>query len=269
MAEETQETPSLKKVREAEAEKLLADAAKAKAEAALAEAKAEEAKANAEEIRQGIVRTSHEIISAKSFADIQVIEAERKVQERAEELAANRYNNVYYFNDEVSGSSTSSCMKQLDIWRRTQEKPTQMELVFTSPGGSVIAGMALFDYLNTLKAEGWRVVTGCRGYAASMAGILLQVGDERWMGAESYVLIHQIATLAMGKIGDIEDEVKFIHKIQDRVLDIFAARCKAAGEAGTAKKPFTKKELAANWERKDWWLSSTECLNGGLVDILK
>ena len=94
----------------------------------------------------------------------------------------------------------------------------------------MIDGMALFDYIQQVKAMGHHVTTGCMGYAASMAGILLQAGHRRVMGRESYVLIHEVAAGAAGKIGEIEDTVEFLKKIEDRVLDILqnALRVRAA-----------------------------------------
>ena len=55
-----------------------------------------------------------------------------------------------------------------------------------------------------------------------MAGILLQAGDIRIMGAESWLMIHEISFGASGKIGEIEDTVEWVKKIQERVVKIFA-----------------------------------------------
>jgi ATP-dependent protease ClpP protease subunit len=73
----------------------------------------------------------------------------------------------------------------------------------------------------------------------------------------------------MGKLEEIKDEVKFMEKMSNRVLDIFAKRCAEAGKNGTATKPLTKEQLKRGWERKDWWLSSDECLKFGLVDEVR
>jgi ATP-dependent Clp protease protease subunit len=145
-------------------------------------------------------------------------------------------------------------MERLAYWSRT-EPGCAIELIFTSPGGSVIDGMALFDFIQQLRRAGHFITTRALGWAASMAGILLQAGDKRVMAKESYVLIHEISTGAVGKIGEIEDEVKFVKKIQGRILDIFAARANVKREY-----------FAKHWKRQDWWLDSDEALKIGIID---
>ena len=172
-------------------------------------------------------------------------------------LAANKFFKVYAFNDAVAASSVGACMSQLNIWSRT-EPECDIEVIFNSPGGSVIDGMALYDYFQTLRRKGHKLTTVTFGMAASMAGILLQAGDVRVIGAESYVLIHEISTGAIGKIGEIEDVVEFTKKIQKRVLAIFALR---------SKKPVSYFEK--HWRRKDWWLDSEECMQLGIVDEIR
>lgn len=191
-----------------------------------------------------------------SRAEAVVAEIAKRDLERKEKdlLATNKYHHVYVFNDQVAESSVNSCMAQLNIWSRLAPG-CDIRIVFNSPGGSVTQGMALYDYLQTLRAKGHKITTVAMGMAASMAGVLLQAGDHRAIGAESYVLIHEISTGAIGKIGEIEDVVEFCKMIQKRVLNIFAAR---------SKKPVSY--YAKHWRRKDWWLSSEDCLKLGIVD---
>lgn len=192
-------------------------------------------------------------------AEANTTEVSARTAERTEKekLAGNEYHHIYIFDDDVSDSSVERCMKQLTIWDRLA--PTcDIEVIFNSPGGSVISGMALFDFLQMLRRRGHKVITGSLGYAASMAGILLQAGDVRWIGKESYVLIHEISTGAIGKIGEIEDVVEFCKKIQHRVISIFASRSNKSAAY------FEK-----HWRRKDWWLSSEECEAIGIVDEVR
>ena len=174
-----------------------------------------------------------------------------------EEMARNKYHHVYHFTDSVSASSVRACMDQLTVWMRTadDEEKQPITIVFSSPGGSVVEGMALWDYIQQVRRAGHHVTTHTIGYAASMAGILLQAGDVRTMGAEAYILVHEVSAAAVGKIGEMEDEMKFLKMISSRVLDIFAARTK-----------LTKRQLDARWRRKDWWLSSSDALKLGFVD---
>jgi ATP-dependent protease ClpP protease subunit len=95
------------------------------------------------------------------------------------------------------------------------------------------------------------------GYAASMAGILLQAGEDRQMGREAYILIHEVSFGVAGKIGEVEDEVKFVKMVQKRVLDIFADRAKVS-----------RGYIAQRWRRKDWWLDSVTAQKLGIVDTV-
>ena len=188
------------------------------------------------------------------MGDIQLTGARRIEKDR---LAANRYHHVFNYLGSIDQTSVAACMEQLTIWNRV-DPGCDIEIIFNSPGGSVMSGMALFDHIRDIRKDGHKVTTVSQGYAASMAGILIQAGDVRVIGKESYVLIHEISTGAVGKIGEIEDVVEFTHKIQDRVLDIFADRSKKKAAY-----------YAKHWKRKDWWLDSTECLEIGFVDEVR
>ena len=185
------------------------------------------------------------------------LDAEKAERCRARELAADEENHVYRFDGEVSKSSVQRCMSRLAEWSRLDPK-CSMEIVFSSPGGEIVSGFELFDFIQVLRRRGHHMVTGTLGMAASMAGILLQAGDERWMGHQSWVMIHRAAFGAWGKTFEIEDEVKFVKRIEERILDIFIKRSK-----------LTKQKIKRNWERKDWWISAEECVEMGLVDVVK
>lgn len=189
-------------------------------------------------------------------AEAAAAELDQRILERAEKekLAEDKYHHVYSFIDAVGAHTVALCVYQLNIWARNDPK-CDIRIIFNSPGGSVIDGMALYDYLQTLRARGHHITTVAMGMAASMAGILLQAGDHRVIGAESYVLIHEISTVAIGKVGEMEDVVEFAKMIQKRVIAIFASR-------STKSAAYFEK----HWRRKDWWLSSEECLRIGIVD---
>lgn len=198
-------------------------------------------------------------------AEMLLDKAEEAERERK---ALDKFQHIYVFDDPVTDATVLACILELDKWRRLDPK-CAITLRFYSPGGDVIAGMYLFDYLKQLGRDGHVLTTEAYGYAASMAGILLQVGDHRIIGRESYILIHEIQTAVRGKIGEIDDEVEFMHKIGDRILDIFATKAKEAGGRGTATQPLTKAQFKNRWRRKNWWLSSNEALKYGVVDEVK
>lgn len=212
--------------------------------------------------------------AAKSSATLADIQAKREQRLEKIELAQDVYHFTYSFSDPVSARTVRECINTLSNWERQADKSLEITLIFDSPGGSVIDGMHLFDYLTLLRSRGHVIKTVALGMAASMAGILLQAGTTRTMGNESYLLVHEVSFGAGGKIGEVEDEVAFVKKIQKRVLDIFADR---AAKAYIARGDATEEQyealfrsrrarFAKNWERKDWWLDSQEAYAEGLID---
>jgi ATP-dependent Clp endopeptidase proteolytic subunit ClpP len=179
----------------------------------------------------------------------------RKKFDRAS--ADDEMNHLYRFSGSVSEVSVRKCMGKLTEWSRLEPK-CDIEIVFSSPGGSIIDGFELFDFIQELRSRGHEVTTGSLGMAASMAGILLQAGDRRWIGHQCWMMIHRAAFGAIGKTYEVEDEVKLVKRIEERCLDIFVSRSK-----------LSKLKIKRNWDRKDWWIDADECLNYGLVDEIR
>lgn len=213
--------------------------------------------AEAEKARAEARKASAEAVEAEHNAVVAQIARDREAYKRDRELAGDAHRRIYRFVSDVSSSSVKSCMDELTIWSRL-EPGCAIEVVFTSPGGEVVAGMALWDFLQELRRDGHHLTTTARGYAASMAGILLQAGDVRVMGKESWLLIHEASFGVAGSFGDVEDRVEWIRKLQGRILDIFAQRSK-----------LSKAAIKRRWHRKDWWIDSDEALKLGFVDEIR
>lgn len=222
------------------------------AEIARAEAEAEAARAMARKTRAE-ARTAR---AAAARAELDLAKAQRA--ERAE-LASDSHHRIFRFIGPVNGQSVAACASKLSEWSRL-DPGCEMEIVFTSPGGSVIDGFVLFDYVRSLSAAGHRITVGVLGMAASMAGILLQMGDHRWVGREGWVMIHRAAFGAQGKTFEVEDEVEWVRRVEQRIVSIFVNR---SGGRLTATK------IKRNWDRKDWWLTSEEALELGVVDEVR
>lgn len=179
----------------------------------------------------------------------------RRVYDREEQ--SNLKHRVYPFTESVSASSVKQCIHELDLWHR-QDPSQPIEIIFTSPGGSVVDGLALFDHIKYLQSKGTDINTVALGMAASMAGILLQAGTKRIIGKEAWLMIHEVSFGAGGKIGEVEDTTEWVKAVQRRVLAIFAERSN-----------LTVKQLDARWKRKDWWIDSDEAMKLGLVDEVR
>ena len=204
-------------------------------------------------------KLEHEAELARLAAAAQQREDDDHAYSHEYERAGDPYHHIYRFFGGVTASNVQNCMSILGRWSRLQPG-CDLEIVFNSPGGSVIDGMALWDYLEHLKSRGHKLTTVCRGMAASMAGILMQAGDVRVMGRESYLMIHEISAGAGGKIGEIADAVKFYERICERVVDLFVAR--SGGK-------ITRAQFKKNWNRADWWIDSGEALRWGFIDEVR
>lgn len=222
----------------AESQKFLAEARRADAEV---EAFAEEAR------------------TRRAQADVAEITAVVTKKEHDRSLAADRENNIYRFAGAVSDDSVAKAMDYLSRWDRLNPG-APLELQFYSLGGSVLAGLALWDFLEHIKAQGHTITTVINGVAASMAGILAQVGDVRVMGKESWLMIHEVAFGAQGKVGEVEDTTEWVKMVCKRVVSIFVSR--SGGKMTPAK-------FKALWTRKDAWISSDEALKLGFVDEVR
>lgn len=237
---------------DAEALKLKAEIVKlnAEAEAARLTANAAVLKAEAEsdEIRQKTARAR--------------IDLEREDWKRRKELLADEFFHVYRFDSDVSASSVDACRKQLTGWERNASDPLRVTIRINSPGGSIFDGFDLIDHIQGMQSRGHVIDTHAYGMAASMGGVLLQIGNTRKMGPSAHVLIHEAQFRTGGKTGDVEDELILVRMLQDRILDLYADRAKTSGAA----KPMSRATIRQRWSRRDWWLSAEECLRYGFVD---
>jgi ATP-dependent Clp protease protease subunit len=177
---------------------------------------------------------------------------------RAErDLAADaRAAHVYTFYASVDGESVQQCLAQLGHWAR-RNPGCAITLLFNSPGGAVLDGLALFDYLSQLRNLGHHITTVALGRAASMGAVLLQAGDRRVIGQNAFMLIHEVSNLASGKVSEMEDSVEFSKRLQKRLLAILSDRSNLSST-----------EIARRWSRKEWWLDAEEAMSLGFADAL-
>jgi len=221
------------------------------------QANVEKIKAETEKAQAESRKVKAEALSAEIKAQREQVELEKLIKAENKLKASDAENNVYRFNGEVDKASVIKCRSKLTQWSRMNPN-CEMEIVFASPGGRITAGFELFDYIQQLRSSGHKIITGSLGMAASMAGVLLQAGEKRWIGHQSWILIHRASFGAIGKSFEIEDEVAWIKRIENRIINIFASRSS-----------LTSLKIKRNWDRKDWWINADEALDLGLVDEIK
>jgi ATP-dependent Clp protease, protease subunit len=128
-----------------------------------------------------------------------------------------------------------------------------INLYINSPGGSVTAGMAIYDTMQFVTCD---VATYCVGIAASMGAVLLAAGTrgKRYALPNSDIMIHQISGGAQGTASDVERTVEWMFKIKKRVIHILAQH--------TGKQ---EEQIQTDSDR-DYWMSAEEAKAYGLVD---
>lgn len=174
-------------------------------------------------------------------------------------LASDHYHHELHFACPVDAKTVEKALQQLSVWHR-QDPTCPMNITIHSEGGSALDGIHLFDQLwaYSLRGGGTHKVTATvKGYAASMAAILVQAADERIIGPQSWLMIHKVSAGASGKVTEIMNTAKFLEHMCDRIAKVFVDRAGGKIDAET---------FANKWEHKDWWLSANEALQHGFVD---
>lgn len=139
------------------------------------------------------------------------------------------------------------------LFLESQDPKRDVKLYINSPGGSVTAGLAIYDTMQYISCD---VSTICVGIAASMAAVLLAAGKKgkRYALPNSEILLHQVMGEAGGQAVEIEISARHIIKIRDKLNKILA---KHTGQS--------LKRIEKNTDR-DFYLSVEESKEYGIVD---
>lgn len=159
---------------------------------------------------------------------------------------------IVMLSGEVTTDLANSICAQL-LFLNAQDPDKDISLYINSPGGSVTAGMAIYDTMQYIKAD---VSTVCMGMAASMGAFLLAGGakGKRYCLPNAEVMIHQPLGGAEGQATEIEIAAKHILHTKEKLTKIIAENCGKSYE-----------ECLADMER-DNWKSAEEAVTYGLVD---
>jgi len=230
-----------------------------------AEVYVQEAHKHAAEARHFDVMNEHVaalVQHTKLEARMQAISLAKMEREESFARVSNLYNHVYHFDDEVNDASVSRCINTLQAWSR-QDPKCEIEIVINSPGGDIMPGFALIDFILNLRSKGHKINTLALGVAASMGAVILQAGDVRAMGPNAMILLHEGSMGAIGSYAEVTDRVKLVEKLHGRIWELFASRAQPLNSHTTVA---VLKKLA---QRTDVWLTSNEALKMGLVDIVQ
>ena len=159
---------------------------------------------------------------------------------------------IIFLSDEVNDATASLVVAQL-LYLEAQDPDKDISFYINSPGGSVTAGMAIYDTMNFIKCD---VSTVCIGMAASMGAFLLSAGakGKRFALPNSEIMIHQPLGGAKGQATDIKIQAELILRTRDRLNAILAKNTGKSIE-----------EIARDTER-DNYMTAEQALAYGLID---
>ena len=159
---------------------------------------------------------------------------------------------IIFLNDEVNDVTASLVVAQI-LFLESEDPTKDINLYINSPGGSVVAGMAINDTMQYVKCD---VSTICMGMAASMGAFLLAGGTKgkRYALPNSEIMIHQPSGGAQGQATDIKIVADHILRTKGKLNSILAAN---------TGKPI--EVIEADTER-DNYMSATEAVEYGLID---
>ena len=159
---------------------------------------------------------------------------------------------IIFLGEEVNETTASLVVAQL-LFLESEDPGKDINLYINSPGGSVTAGMAIFDTMNYIKCD---VSTICIGMAASMGAFLLAGGTKgkRMALPNAEIMIHQPLGGAQGQATEIEIAAKHILQTKEKLNRMLAENTGKDYEV-----------IAADTER-DNWKSAEEALEYGLID---
>lgn len=159
---------------------------------------------------------------------------------------------VIFIDGRIDDATADLAVAQM-LFLESEDSERDISLYINSPGGSVTAGLAIYDTIRYLKSD---VRTICIGQACSMAAVLLAAGTKgkRYSLPSSRIMIHQPWGGAEGQATDIGIQAKEIVRLKKMLTDYLAADC---GQK--------RKKLEADLER-DFYLTAAEALEYGLID---
>ena len=182
-----------------------------------------------------------------------VIEPTNRGGERSYDIFSRLLNDrIIMLSDEVNDTTASLIVAQL-LYLESQDPEKDISFYINSPGGSVTAGMAIYDTMNYIKPD---VSTICVGLAASMGAFLLSSGakGKRFALPNSEIMIHQPLGGAKGQASDIKIHADWILKTRDKLNRILA---------DNTGKPL---EIIERDTDRDNFMSAEDALAYGLID---
>lgn len=163
-------------------------------------------------------------------------------------------NRMVFIDDVIDDSLAANIIKQLLYLASVSNE--DITVVINSPGGSVTAGMAIYDTMTSISCD---VSTVCLGMAASMGAFLLAAGTKgkRYATPNSEVMIHQVMGGASGQAVDVQIAARRIGRKKDNLNDLLAA---------FTGQPLERIQIDTD---RDYFMTTQEAIEYGMIDGVK
>lgn len=159
---------------------------------------------------------------------------------------------IIFMGEQVTDDMANIIIAQF-LFLESENPDKDINLYINSPGGSITAGLAIYDTMQYVKPD---VATICTGQASSMAALLLAAGTKgkRYALPHSRIMIHQPMGATQGQAVDIDIHAREIMRLKDAINELFALH---TGQ--------DKKRIGSDTER-DFFMGGQEALEYGIVD---
>ncbi|HCG37158.1 MAG: ATP-dependent Clp endopeptidase proteolytic subunit ClpP [Holophagaceae bacterium] len=160
--------------------------------------------------------------------------------------------NIIFLGTAIDDSVANALVAQM-LFLESEDPDKDIQIYINSPGGSVTAGLAIYDTMQFVKND---IVTYCVGQAASMGALLLSAGTKgkRFALPNARIMIHQPSGGAQGQASDIEITYKEIQRLKDILNQMLATH---------TGQPLKKIQKDSD---RDYFMSSLEAMEYGLID---
>ena len=186
------------------------------------------------------------------FTNVSVIEKEGNSLIQFDLLSRLMKDRIVFIGEQVSDPMANYVIAQM-LYLQMQDPNKDINIYINSPGGSVTAGLAIYDTMQFVTCD---VNTYCMGMAASMGAVLLAAGTKgkRYALPNSHVMIHQVSGGAQGTASDVERTVEFMYRLKKRLNLILSDH---------TGQPVKRVEVDAD---RDNYMTAEEAREYGLVD---
>lgn len=202
---------------------------------------------------QYVSATSREAQSiAASYISPTIIEERQLNVAQMDVFSRLMMDRIIFLGTDVNDYTANVIQAQL-LYLDSADPGKDVSIYINSPGGSVYAGLGIYDTMQYIKSD---VSTICTGMAASMAAVLLVAGEKgkRFALKHSRVMIHQPMGGAQGQASDIEITAREIQKLKKELYTIISEH---------SGQPFEKVERDSD---RDYWMTAYEAKDYGMID---